>query len=409
MECVEMQKELLMTKRNKAKELHGMGWSIRKIAGKLVSSTRSVRLWTKMNTFELSKDNRGWKKGKPRKYTQDAKREIRKMKRHLLKENSYFIGSKVVHKNYENQFGEKISKSFVDRTLREAKLVKTPRKKRKGVSKYMKYPQRTLDRLGKIMLSVDFIGPKYLNGSSDRINFISCKYIRPEKVGIVKRITGQTAEQTIKSLKELWKEHPIPDVVKVDNDMAFGANLSLPKCIGSLTFFLLNLGICPLYIAPRSPWNNGHVEGFNSVFSKKFWNKLQFTDENEVDIKIKDFNMAYEKYSKLIHNNPKSDNPRYIDNLKDIKLDNKNIQKFKANKIYFLRIVRRKNEKGSKDEYGFIDILKKEMKLPKDLINLFVFCVLDIKSKQLKINIELDDGTLKEIKKIKFFPKNVVY
>ena len=59
-----------------------------------------------------------------------------------------------------------------------------------------------------------------------------------------------------------------------------------------------------LYIAPRSPWNNGQVEGFNSVFSKKFWNKLQFSDEQEIDIKIKDFNVAYEKYSRLVSNNP---------------------------------------------------------------------------------------------------------
>ncbi len=60
----------------------------------------------------------------------------------------------------------------------------------------------------------------------------------------------------------------------------------------------------PLYIAPRSPWNNGQVEGFNSVFSKKFWNKRQFNDEQEIDVKIKDFNIAYEKYSRLVSNDP---------------------------------------------------------------------------------------------------------
>jgi hypothetical protein len=41
----------------------------------------------------------------------------------------------------------------------------------------------------------------------------------------------------------------------------------------------------------------------NIEFSKKFWNKLQFSDEQEIDIKIKDFNVAYEKYSQLISNN----------------------------------------------------------------------------------------------------------
>ena len=48
----------------------------------------------------------------------------------------------------------------------------------------------------------------------------------------------------------------------------------------------------------------------------KYWNKLQFSDEQEINVRIKDFNVAYEKYSRLV--------------------------------------------------YGFIDILKHEIKLPKD-------------------------------------------
>ena len=85
------------------------------------------------------------------------------------------------------------------------------------------------------------------------------------------------------------------------------------------------------------------------------------------------------------------------------------VKYFKADKIYFLRIVRRKNDKGSDEEYGCIDILKHEIKLPKDLINLFVFCIIDINLRNLKINIELDDGSLKEIKSGAFIIKNVIY
>jgi len=69
-----------------------------------------------------------------------------------------------------------------------------------------------------------------------------------------------------------------------------------------------------------------------------------------------------------------------MDGFKNVNLENKGVKNFKAHKIYFLRIVRRKNDKGSDEEYGFIDILNHEIKLPKDLINLFVFCALDIKS-----------------------------
>lgn len=404
-----MEKELLILKRKKAKELHKKGWSNRKIARLLLTNKDSIAGWIKLSDKGLLIDKRGWKKGTPRKYSIEAKKEIINIRKELEKENSYFVGSKVVKSNFENKMKQKISKSFVDRTLKEGGLIKGYNKKRKGLSKYMKYPQRNLNKLGKSMMSLDFIGPKYLTGSNDRINFLSCKYIRPEKHGIVRRVDGQTSNEAIRILKEIWKNNPIPDVVKVDNDNAFGAHSTHPMCIGKLTFFLLNIGVMPLYIAPRSPWNNGENEGFNSVFSKKFWNKLQFTDEEEIDIKIKDFNIAYEKYTKLISNNPPNKSPKYMGDFLNINFENRNVEKFKSNNIYFLRIVRRKNEKDSENEYGFINVLGVEIKLPKDLINLFVLCILDIKSKKLSIKNELDTGLLKEIKSIKFKIENIIY
>ncbi|RZB29025.1 MAG: hypothetical protein AEth_01629 [Candidatus Argoarchaeum ethanivorans] len=204
----------------------------------------------------ISSDNRGWKNGKSRKYTPEIKRQIIKIRTDLEREDSYFIGSDVVQQNYEKQTGEKVSKSYICRVLKGAGMVKSQEKKKKGKSKYMKYPEYTLTKFGKSMMSIDFIGPRYLKGSDNRINFLSCKYIRPQKQGIVRRIGGQTTEETIKALKEIWKIHPIPEILKIDNDSAFGANLPHKRHIGKLAFFLLNLGVCLLYVAPRSPWNN---------------------------------------------------------------------------------------------------------------------------------------------------------
>ena len=189
---MENTKPILAIKRKQAKKLHKKGWAIRRIANCLGSGTRHVSKWINMSDEELEKDNRGWKKGKPRKYIKEQKKEIKKIRQQLEKEGSFFIGSLVVQGNYNKSHTGKVSKSFVDRTLKEYKLVKKPQKKRKGVSKYMKYPQHTLNKMGKCMMSVDFIGPKYLKGSGDRINFLSCKYIRPSKEGIIKRVEGQT-------------------------------------------------------------------------------------------------------------------------------------------------------------------------------------------------------------------------
>ena len=60
-----------------------------------------------------------------------------------------------------------------------------------------------------------------------------------------------------------------------------------------------------------------------------------------MDVRIKDFNVAYEKYSRLVSNNPdlKGKDIKHIDDFKDVNLENKRVEHFKADKIYFLRIT----------------------------------------------------------------------
>ncbi len=405
-----MEKILLIAKRKRAYFLyHEEKWSIRKIAKHLVSGRDNVSRWVKMNEDELSSDNRGWHKNRLRKYHKEDQEKILSIRKDLVKEESYFWGDKVVRANYIKQTGDDISLWFVASTLREHGLVKSHSKKKKGGSKYMMYPNETLGKLGSSMMSLDFIGPRYLKGSPDKINFLSCKYIRPSKEGIVKRISGQTTDETIRILKQVWEDYFIPDTLKVDNDSAFGANLTQERSIGRLTLMLLNLGVNPLYIAPRSPWNNGEVEGFNNVFSKKFWNRLSFENENEIDIKIKDFNFEYEKYSKLICNNVQIKKKRKISDFEDSDLLNKKVSKFKTKDIYFLRIVRRKGEKDEDNETGFINILGKEITLNQDLINLFVFCRIDLTTKKIVISTELETGKLEEVTRQNFEIKNINY
>ena len=142
-EVSEMNKKLLIRKRKKAKELHEKGWSNRKIACHIQASKNSVGKWVQMDESERSIDNRGWEKGKSREYTPETKQHIIKIRKDLEKEDSYFIGSTVVKENYEKQTGEKVSKSYVDGVLKEAGLVKSLGKRRKGRSKYMNYPEHT--------------------------------------------------------------------------------------------------------------------------------------------------------------------------------------------------------------------------------------------------------------------------
>ena len=404
-----MKKELIIYKHAKANLLYKKGWSLRKISRHLVASRNSVSRWIGLNDEEISKEQRGWKKGRLRQNSTQARERIKTIREQLIKEKSYFYGAKIVRQNYQNLYGKKVSQWFVNNTLKQYGMVKSPQPQQAGKSKYMHYPVHTLNKLCKTLMSMDFIGPKYLSGSDKRINFLSCKYIRPDKDGIVERISGQSGEEAIRILKKVWQEHPLPQVLKMDNDSAFGTNLSYPLCIGKMTLLLLNLGIKPLYIAPRSPWNNGEVEGFNSIFSKKFWKAISFTDEQEIDIEIKNFNLEYSKYSKLINNNIPLTNQVFIQDFKEVDLENKQVSKFKADSIYFLRIVRRKGEKAESNETGFIELLGKEILLQPDLINLFVFCELKIKSQKLIISTENESGQLLKIKEQKMKLKNIIY
>ena len=405
-----MEKELVLIKRRKAKFLYEQKcWSIRRISKHLVSCKNNVSRWVHLSEEELCTDRRGWKKGHLRKNSLESKERIKSIREKLIEEKSYFYGGAVVKANYEELYGEKVSQWFVNSTLNEYGMVKSPQPYKAGKSKYMHYPVHTLNKLCKILMSIDFIGPKYLTGSDNRINFVSCKYIRPNKEGIIERIEGQSGTEAMNVLKKVWQKHPLPEVLKMDNDSAFGATLSHKQCRGRMTLFLLNIGIKPLYVAPRSPWNNGEVEGFNSVFSKKFWNTISFTDEREIDIEIKNFNMEYRKYSKLINNNIKLTTPKYIQDIKGLDLENKHVSKFKADSIYFLRIVRRKGEKGGRDERGFIDLLGTKIHLKIDLINLFVLCELKINDQNLIISTENDKGNLLKIKEQPMKLKNIIY
>jgi len=97
-----MEKLLLIEKRVKARELHKeKGWSVRKISRYLVASRDSISKWIKTDEKEVTQDRRGWKKGKPRKYTEQQKEEIKNTIMKLEKEESFFVGAKVVQAKKE--------------------------------------------------------------------------------------------------------------------------------------------------------------------------------------------------------------------------------------------------------------------------------------------------------------------
>lgn len=397
-----MKKELLIAKREKAKQLHEKGFSINQIAKKLVSNWRSVNKWVNME--EVTEDNRGWKKGKMRSYTQEQKRRVIKIRNELRKEESYFFGSDVIEENYKIRYPDEETPSqyFINKSLREENLTMNQKKERvKDGSKHLKYPKDKLDKTGKVVLGIDFVGPRFISDQTEPVHFMARKYIRPLKYGRMTRIESQTTDEALRVLLEDFKTLPVPDVIRLDNDRAFGVGSFQERTIGSFLKVLLNLGVTPIFSAFSQPWNNGATEGFNSMFSRKMWNKLKFSDEEEIDVEIKGFNFEYQKYKDLVANNDEEewDQERALGEEYQLpEKYKKGLKKDSDMQMYWLRVVKENPEAEPGQEKGQIKIFKEEIALPKTYVNQYTLNRLDVLDEKLYVMVEGEEGSMKTIK-----------
>lgn len=244
----------------------------------------------------------------------------------------------------------------------------------------MLYPQNLLEKLGKNLLQIDFIGPRFLENESEKYHFISCKYVRPFKLHIFIRVKNQTTSEVLNSFYTLFfvLKLPLPDVVQMDNDSAFRGCIERKGCIGRVIKWLCGNGIISLFSAQSSPWNNGSVEGGNSVFDKKFWQKFHFQSIEAVDEKLKAFNAEYQNYLIKDYDELIQTKKPVIDPRKNTKWN-----RYSQSKIYFLRIVKERYEKCSVEVLGYY------IKLSANLKGQFVLIEVSLDTKTVKIFQEI--------------------
>ena len=96
------------------------------------------------------------------------------------------------------------------------------------------------------------------------------------------------------------------------------------KNVSKAMKYLLQEQIIPIFAVPRKPFSQTSIEGNNSVFSRKFWNRIQFKSIQEVDMKLEWFNDSSERYC-------------HYEKPKKKKLLKKNF----ISKIYFIRQVKK--------------------------------------------------------------------
>jgi len=185
----------------------------------------------------------------------------------------------------------------------------------------------------------------------------------------------------LNTLYLLFQSCPTPDVVQMDNDSAFKGCIDRKQYVGRAIRWLCSLGIIPIFNAPSSPWNNGSVEGGNSVFDRKLWQKFDFNSIKEIDTKLKEFNQAYEtylipNYRKLINQKANLTNP--------VKIKARELKYFPQPNVYLLRTVRESYDKCQ------VEVLNTYINLPLKLKGQYVIIKLNLIEKTIKIYQEIE-------------------
>lgn len=341
--------------------------------------------WTKSPNQDFTQDNRGWLKGRHRKWTKTDEKRIKIIYQELADNPfQFYTGATAIDQKWRKKYpNDPPPLRTIGRVLASLGLsAKRRRDRHKGAAKYLCYPEYTIyTSFNGRVLEIDFIGRKYLTGRTEPLNFISFSFKKEPRLRYFQRIQGQTADNFIKQTKLFFKRFEKSDFIKVDNCLATIGSASGKRNLSQAMKFLLKNQLMPIFSVPRKPFSQASVEGNNSVFARKFWNRLQFKSLSEIDEKLEWFNKSSEQY--LQYQRPKK------------KFSRK--KKF-IPKIYFIRQVKEDKQETRKP---FIDILNEKVFLPKAYINYFILAEWNLKQEKLYIYFE-KELQQKLIKKISF-------
>jgi len=356
------------------------------IAAKKKVSRNFVIKWTQSPDQVLTEDNRGWPLGKRRKWSKAVEQRIKHI-HHGLKRDpfQFYTGATVIEQQWRAEYPHTpppplrtIGRILADLGLSERRK----RAKTKGASRYLCYPEYTIyHRWGGRVLEADFIGKKYITGRTEPVNFIGFSFKKAPKCRYFKRVDGQTAESFIEQSRCFFERFEKPDFMKVDNALATIGSSSGKRNISRVMEFLLRNQVIPIFAVPKKPFSQASIEGNNSVFSRKFWNRIDFKNLREIDEKLEWFNKSSQQYTGY---QPRPGKPKRRRNF--------------IPKVYFIRQVRDDQDRIGK---AAIDVLHEKIFLPKSYINYFVLAEWNLQKETLAIYFEKEHRS-KMIKRLPF-------
>lgn len=348
-------------------------------------SRNFVTKWTQSEHQDFTIDHRGWEKGKARKWDIEIKERIKAIRLYLENDSlEFYHGATAIQQELRRRYPNEILPPLrtIGKYLSDLGLAKKRKIRHKGAAKYLCYPEHTIyNQLGDRVAEVDFIGKKYIHGRSKPLNFIGFSFKKEPRLRYYKRIEGQTSDNFITETDKFFRLFEQPDVIKLDNGLAFIGSASGKRNISRSMNFLLENNVIPVFAAPRKPFTQASIEGNNSVFSKKFWNRFDFKNPKEIDDKLELFNQSSQRYTG--YRRPEKDHQK---------------RNFRP-KVYFIRQVKEAFE--NKKIGAYVNVLNVKIPMPKSLVNYYVLSEWNLNKETLNIYFEKDE-IQKLIRKIDF-------
>ncbi|RKX68333.1 hypothetical protein DRP43_05775 [candidate division TA06 bacterium] len=342
-----------------------------KIVQKKGMSKTFVIKWTQSPEQDFMEDRRGWPNGKRRKWDDRTVNIIKEIHNSLMDDpTKFYIGATAIVQEWRKEYPnvEIPPLRTIGRILAYLHLsAKCKRGRNKGAARYLCYPEHTIyNLLGGRVLEADFI-VKYFTNRTKPLSFIGFSFKKEPRIRYYKRTEGQTSREFKRCCDYFLKRFEIPDYIKMDNGAAMIGSVSGKRNISVVMMYLLKHQIIPIFAVPRKPFSQASIEGNNSVFSRKFWNKIHFKSIDEIDEKLEWFNKASIRY--LGYEPPREE---------------KRVKKDFTPKVYFIRQVREDKE----TENGYINVLNEKIKISTSFINFFVLAEWNLNEERLYIHFE---------------------
>jgi len=216
---VNEEKKLLRLRRE-AKELYYLeGYSKREISENLGVSRKFVIKWTRSEDQDITIDDRGWIRGRRRKWGMVAEDRIKEIHMYLVTTpDEFYTGATAIDLEWRRRYPGEAPPPLrtIGRILSDIGLSKKRKKGRnKGAAKYLCYPEHTIYELfGGRVLESDFIGRKYIRGRTAPLNFIGFSFKKAPRLRYYTRIEGETADNFISSCGEFFTHFETPDYIK---------------------------------------------------------------------------------------------------------------------------------------------------------------------------------------------------